>query len=104
MNCNCCCTHTLDFCEQDVCDLIDFDITAQVTGIHKLITFFLGRMITIQEQFDAGDKIKFPLDGLNENFQYTAELFDPAGTKILIRKNDVDYDCFKFKTVINVAA
>lgn len=101
MNCKCCCINTLDFCDQDVCTEIDFDITAQATGTHTLTTDFLGRKITITKAFDAGDKIIFPVDGLNENFQYTAQLYDPTGTQILIRKNDVDYDCFKFKTVIN---
>lgn len=101
MSCGCCCTNTLNFCNSPVCGDVDFDVLAQVAGTHKLITEFLGIQITIENEFGIGDKITFPTDQLNENFQYTVELFDPNGAKILIRKNDIDYDCFKFRTIIN---
>ncbi len=101
-NCACCCTNTLNFCEQDVCGSIDFDIKAQVNGVHKLVTYFLATKITMSKTFAVDDEISFDLDGLNEGYEYTAELFDPEGTKILIRKSGVDYDCFKFRTTINV--
>jgi len=99
--CGCCCTNTLNLCNQNVCDSADFDVLAQVTGTHKLVTEFLGMQITIEADFGVGDNITFPIDQLNENYQYTVELFDPNDAKILIRKNDIDYDCFRFKTVIN---
>lgn len=99
-NCACCCTKTLNFCNQNICGSIDFDISAQITGTHSLVTQFFGIQISIDKEFNAGDKLIFPLDGLNEGYQYTVELFDPEGTKILIRKNAIDYDCFKFRTVI----
>jgi hypothetical protein len=101
-NCGCCCTNTLNFCAQNVCGDIDFDVKAQATGTHKMVTGFMGMQIIIENEITAGDNIAFPIDSLNENFQYTVELFDPNGSKILIRKNDIDYDCFKFKTYINV--
>lgn len=101
-NCNCCCTHTLKYCNQDICDEIDFDIKAQVDGTHKLITYFLGKKVTILKDFSIGDNLIFPLSGLNENYEYTVELFDPNNAKVLIRKDDTDYDCFNFSTTINM--
>lgn len=98
---SCCCTNTLDFCKQPVCDSVDFDILAQVAGNHTMKTDYLGMEITVNASFDVGDKIIFPLTDLNEGYQFTAELFDPVGTKILISKEGVNYDCFKFQTVIN---
>lgn len=100
MNCQCCCTNTLKYCEQDVCSEIDFDIKAQVPGTHKLITHFLNIRLIIEAEFAVNEQVIFPLDGLNENYEYTVELYDPLGAKILIRKDSVDYDCFKFKTVL----
>ena len=101
MSCNCCCTNTLNFCEQNVCGEIDFDIKAQISGVHNLVTYYLGMKLTISETFSVDDNIIFPLDKLNENFQYTVQLYDPNGAKIIIRKDNIDYDCFKFMTVIN---
>lgn len=101
MNCSCCCTNILDFCRQGVCgEGVDFDILAQVAGDHKLVIDFLGIQITVLAYFEVDEKIIFPVDELNENYQYTGEIYDPAGAKILIRKNDIDYDCVKFKTVM----
>lgn len=103
MSCKCCCTNVLDFCSQGVCGDIDFDILAQVAGVHKLVTYFQEVKITMEETFSVGDSIIFPLSALNESYQYTAEIYDPNGTRVLIRKDDIDYDCFKFKTVMNVS-
>lgn len=102
---NCCCTNTLDFCRQGICgDGIDFDILAQVSGVHTLLIDFLGIQISVLASFEVGDKIIFPTNLLNENYQYTGNIFDPNGAKILIRKNDIDYDCFKFLTTISLNA
>lgn len=100
MNCNCCCTKTLNYCNQNVCGEIDFDIKAQVDGVHRLQTEFLGKMIVIEKEFSIGDNLIFPLDTFNENFQYTVELYDPNDARILVRKDEIDYDCLKFRTMI----
>jgi hypothetical protein len=101
MSCNCCCINVLNFCKQSICGEIDFDVKAQVAGVHKLVTYFLNNQITITAEFEIDDNLVFDLDGLNENHKYTVELYDPNGARIKIRKDDVDYDCFKFQTVIN---
>jgi hypothetical protein len=100
-NCGCCCTNTLNFCDQNICGDIDFDIKAQANGEHTLVTHFLGIQIVIKKSFLDTQEIIFPLEGLNESYEYTVELFDPTGAKIIIRKNAIDYDCFKFKTVLS---
>lgn len=102
MSCNCCCTKVLDFCKQKVCDEIDFDILAQVSGVHKMVTYFLGAQITIEADLAPGDKMVFPINALNESFMYTVELYDPNGVRIQIKKDDVDYDCFRFQTTVAV--
>jgi hypothetical protein len=99
-NCGCCCINTLNYCDQNVCGSIDFDIEAQINGVHKLSTEFLGTKLVIEEIFTIGENLVFPIDKLNENFQYTVELFDPNGAKIIVRRDDIDYDCFKFKTAV----
>lgn len=98
----CCCTTTLNFCPQNVCGEIDFDIVAIDSGEHILTTEFLGVQIVIKKTFTAGEKIIFPLDLLNENYEYSVNIFDPTGSQILISKNSVEYGCFKFRTIISV--
>ncbi len=101
MSCSCCCTNTLGFCNQNVCGSgINFDIKAQVEGVHKLVTYFLGIQLIIEVFFLVDDFLVFPISDLNENFEYTVELFAPSGDKIVISKDSIQYDCFKFKTVL----
>lgn len=103
MSCQCCCTKTLNLCSADICgNEINFNILAQSSGVHKMVTDFLGMPITIEKDFLAGDDVIFPIEGLNEDYEYTVQLFDTSNDKIVIRKDEVDYDCFKFKTTINV--
>lgn len=100
---SCCCSNTLDFCTQNVCGEIDFDILATNNGVYVMQTEFLGVQVVISKYFLAGDSIIFPLNLLNESYQYTANIFNPNGTQISIPKSGVEYDCFKFKTILNVA-
>ncbi len=100
---DCCCTKTLDYCSQDVCGDFDLDILAQVNGVYRMDVFFLNTKLTLSETFVIGEKIIFPIDKLNESYQFTAEVYDPNGTRVLIRKDNIDYDCFKFKTVMSIA-
>ena len=104
MSCDCCCIKTLRLCKASVCDDIDFGITAQVPGEHKLILDFLGIQIIITKDFAFDDEITFPASSLNESFTYSGKLYDPSGKQIIIRKDDVDYDCIEFTTNITIAA
>lgn len=104
MSCNCCCSKILKLCKVNACDSIDFGITAQAEGVHKLVLDFLGSLTTLTETFGNGDEIIFPVTDLNENMIFTARLYQPDGKQIIISKDGVEYDCFEFKTIINVAA
>lgn len=99
---SCCCTDILEFCSQSVCGSIDFGITAGASGKYKMVGFFLDTQITVVETFTLGDKLIFPLTRLNESYQYTVELYNPTGERIKITKDDIEYDCFRFKTVMNI--
>lgn len=101
MNCNCCCTKTLDFCDQDVCGELDLDIKAQLPGVHTLVVHFLNVQYSLQSDLQVDENIVFSLEGLNENYTYTATLFDPNGKQILIKKSGVEYDCFTFHTQLH---
>lgn len=101
---SCCCVKTLNYCEKDICNgEIDFDVLVQSAGVHKMVVDFLGTQITILADLEVGEFLIFPITDLNEGYEFTANLYEPDGDKIIIRKDDVDYDCFKFKTVVNVA-
>lgn len=102
MNCTCCCTNVLNFCTQNVCGEINFDVKAKMDGVHKLITDFLGVQITISKYFLTDDFLIFPLSLLNENYQYSVNLFDPTSAQIIITKDSIEYDCFKFKTILSM--
>jgi hypothetical protein len=71
-------------------------------GVHKLKVPVLGMMMELQQEFIFDEQIIFDAGDMMENFEYTAELYDPLGDKILIRKGGVDYDCFRFRAVIGV--
>jgi hypothetical protein len=98
MSCTCCCTKTLSLCNVSVCGDIDFGIEAQKDGVHKLELEFLGVTFFKEQTFAFGERIKFSASGLNESYCYTGKMFDPDGKQILIRKNEIDYDCFSFET------
>ena len=97
----CCCVRVLNFCNQNICgNGIEFEATAEIPGVYKMIVSFLNTEFTIEQEVAMSDPLLFPLDQLNENFEFTAEIFDPNGDKVTITKDAVEYDCFKFRTVI----
>jgi len=99
----CCCTSTLKYCDQNICgDGVDFNVQAQIPGVFQMVASFLNTQILIEQEFAQDEEIIFPIDKLNENYEYTVELFDPNGDRIIIQKDDINYDCFKFRTVIQM--
>jgi Na+-translocating ferredoxin:NAD+ oxidoreductase RnfG subunit len=102
MPCDCCCEKTLDLCRFPVCGELDLGITAQQEGVHILVVNFLDVQFSIPETFGIGEKIVFPLDKLNENYVYqNSKLFEPDGKQVIIKKDDVQYDCFTFQTCMS---
>ena len=103
MSCGCCCTKTLDFCKVDICDnQLDLDLYAQSEGTHLLITYFNYMRIVVSAYFTPGQRMIFPVENLNENFQFTAEVYDPSGNRVVVRKNAIDYDCIRFQTTLSL--
>lgn len=97
----CCCTNTLGLCDQNICgDGVEFETTASMPGVYKMVVQFLNMTFSIEAEFAQDDQLIFPIDQLNENFEFTVEVFDPNGDKVTITKDTVEYDCFKFRTVI----
>lgn len=70
-------------------------------GVYKLVTSFLGFELVIEQELELNDALIFPIDQLNENYEYTSEILDPNGDKVTITKDTVEYDCFKFRTVLS---
>lgn len=102
MSCKCCCTNVLDYCTQNVCNDFDLGVKAQIPGAHKLVLDYMETQVTLEKEFIVDEEISFPLDELNESYQYTCELYDPIGNRILISRNGINYDCFRFRTVMGV--
>jgi hypothetical protein len=96
----CCCENILDIGCFNPCGALKFESLAATTGEYTLEVEFLDTKQAIKATIDAGNQIEFNLDGLNENFDFTARLFAPDGTKLTITVGSIDYDCIKFKTVI----
>lgn len=98
----CCCTNTLGLCDQNVCgDGVEFEATAAMPGVYKMVVQFLNMSFAIEAEFAQDDVLIFPIDQLNENFEYTVEIFDPVGDKVTIAgSGEIEYDCFKFRTIL----
>lgn len=101
MSCKCCCTAVLDLCEVSACGSIDLGITAQEAGEYQFLLQWLGTQVALTKTFEIDDELSFSVEGLNENMAYTGQLISPSGKQVLISKDEVVYDCFKFKTVVN---
>ena len=99
MSC-CSCNKILDFCSTPACSngSLDLQIKAQLDGIYTLITDFLGAEVKIPQDFLIDDRIVFPTEGLNEEYTYLAKVYDPAGDQVVILKDAIEYDCFRFST------
>jgi len=99
---DCCCSKTLKMCSVNICDgIIDLGVVAQTSGIFKLMLNFLGGKVTIEQEFDEDEEIIFNISSLNENFEYSGKLFEPDDDQVILNKDGVEYDCFKFSTYIN---
>lgn len=64
---------------------------------------FLGVQFTVEKEFDVDEQITFPTTDLNEDYTYHMKLVEPDGKQVIIRKDEIDYDCFEVKTIISYA-
>jgi ribosome maturation factor RimP len=73
-----------------------------VENIYTLVLDFMQTQITLSQEQNEGEKVTFDVSMLNENYQYTGKIYDADGNNVAIEKDGVEYDCIKFKTVMNV--
>lgn len=94
----CCCVNTLNLCNVPVCGILELNLPSG-SGLLKLVLDFLQTQITINQSEDGS----FDVSMLNENFQYTGHVKDSEDNVVSIESSGEQYDCIKFKTIINVS-
>ena len=70
---------------------------------YQLVIDFLQTQITLTEAQIEGENIQFDISALNENFEYTGKIYDANGDLVTITIGEDEFDCIKFKTVVNVS-
>lgn len=107
---SCCCIKTLNLCNVPVCESLVLDQLAEGVAAsgtlnnYKLVLDFLNIQINLTEEQTEGEQIHFDVSELNESFEYTGKIYDSEGNEVKITVDGIEYDCIKFKTLINVTA
>lgn len=101
----CCCIKTLNLCKKPVCGNLVITQAAALNGNYTLLLDYLETSISVVSYQTAGEDIFFNISDLNENFQYTGQIFDSSGNLVTVEDSPESYDCIKFKTglVINAS-
>jgi hypothetical protein len=92
-----------------VCGFLEIEKVAEgVSGSgeennYQLVIDFLQTQITLTEAQIEGENIQFDISALNENFEYTGKIYDANGDLVTITIGEDEFDCIKFKTVVNVS-
>jgi hypothetical protein len=92
-----------------VCGYLEIEKAAEgVSGSgeeneYQLVIDFLQTQITLTEAQIEGENIQFDISALNENFEYTGKIYDANGDLVTITIGEDEFDCIKFKTVVNVS-
>jgi len=92
-----------------VCGYLEIEKVAEgVSGSgeennYQLVIDFLQTQITLTEAQIEGENIQFDISALNENFEYTGKIYDANGDLVTITIGEDEFDCIKFKTVVNVS-
>lgn len=102
----CCCVKTLNLCSKSICGSIEFDVLANgesgesgLPNYYTLVLDYLGTQIRLKQIQESGQKVTFNIGSLNENFEYTGNIYDSEGELVSITSGEDVYDCVKFKTV-----
>lgn len=98
----CCCIKTLNLCRKPVCGVLEIDQLALHTGDYTLVLDFLETTVTIVQAQVAGENIFFFINKLNESFEYTGQIFDSLGEVVTITDSPDEYDCIKFRTIMQL--
>ena len=105
----CCCIKTLNLCAVPICGILELEKVAEgASGSgeeneYQLVIDFLQTQITLTEAQIEGEKISFDISALNENYEYIGKIYDASGDQVTITIGDDEYDCIKFKTVMNIS-
>ena len=105
----CCCVRVLNLCDVSVCGSLEIDKQATapmesgVSNIYDIVLDYLQTTITLSQEQTEGDNITFDISALSENFQFKGKIYDADGNLVKITIDGDEYDCVKFKTVMNVA-
>ena len=92
-----------------VCGYLEIEKAAEgVSGSgeeneYQLVIDFLQTQITLTEAQIEGENIQFDISALNENFEYTGKIYDANGDLVTITIGEDEFDCVKFKTVVDVS-
>lgn len=105
----CCCLNILNLCNKPVCGSLEIAQAAQAAGngagnVYTMVLDFLETTVSLIQLQIEGENIEFNIGKLNENFQYTGQIFDSAGNLVSIEVGEETYDCIKFKTILNLYA
>ncbi len=104
----CCCASVLNLCNRPVCGILKFiqgadaPESGSVTNIHTLVLDYLETTVTIVQDQIEGAGLFFNISNLNENYQYTGQIFNSKGELVLISVGELTYDCIKFKTILSL--
>ena len=91
-----------------VCGFLEIDKVAEgASGSgeennYQLVIDFLQTQIKLTETQIEGENIQFDISALNENFEYTGKIYDANGDLVTITIGEDEFDCIKFKTVVNI--
>ena len=102
---SCCCTKTLDICDTPVCGVLELPLAAESgsgENEYSLVLDFLQLQMTLTQSQTDGENITFDISALNEKFQYTGQVKDSNGEVVTFTVDAIEYDCIRFKTVLNV--
>lgn len=99
----CCCLNILNLCNKPICGILELPQQAAADSgsgnEYSLILDYFDTQVILTEDQTEGEDIHFDISGLNENFQYTGKLYGPDGAEVAIG----EFDCVRFKTVVNIA-
>jgi len=105
MSCCNCCTNTLNLGCFAPCGLsIDFSdgVASGIAGDWSIQYEFGRRSGSKTVTLTDADPIVFTFTELNENYTFTATITDPNGDTYTQTVDGIEYDCFKFKTRVNL--
>jgi hypothetical protein len=105
MSCCNCCTNTLNLGCFAPCGLnIDFSggEFGNIAGDWTIEYEFGRRSGSITNTLAEKEAVNFTFTELNENYTYTATITDPNGDKYTRNVDGIEYDCFKFKTRVEL--